>query len=360
MDRVAPTLKHGSLNGHGPDDGGRPDQGQSPLRIVDLDEAEREASAVAVDRGFLEPVASAGIEPATSDFFDAAEALEGILPRSVRGGLVALRRGGVPAVVVRGLPSDSDPGPTPTTAAGDPPLTPRRGHAWLALAVRRLGDEFAYAMEKNGAIVHNVYPTREGAETQSNASFKVDLSLHTENAFHPIRPAFVVLYCVRTPPEPAATRLVLLDDVLADLTDFEIAVLRQPRFTLRVVDSHRAEGEDDVELPVVPLTGSPRRPAIRWHESLRAVDDVAARVARSFGAAATRATRHMQLREGDLLAFANETCLHGRDSFDARLDGTDRWVLRGYALRDLTPTLPFVSPARPQVTRVDLSAPGSG
>lgn len=363
MDHVASTLQDGSLNGQEPGRGPREaepaDREESPLRIVELDEAEREASAAAVDRGFLDPVAAAGVEPATSDFFDAAEVLEGVLPQSMRSALAALRRGTAPAMVVRGLPSDPDPGPTPT-AAGEPPLTPRRGHAWLAMAVRRLGDEFAYAMEKQGAIVHNVYPTREGAETQSNASFKVDLSLHTENAFHPIRPAFVALYCVRTPPEAPATRLVLLDDVLADLTDFEIGVLRQPRFTLRVVDSHRAEGEADVELPVTPLTGSPRRPVIRWHETLRAIDDVAARVARSFGDAATRVTRHVQLQEGDLLVFANETCLHGRDSFDARLDGTDRWLLRGYALRDLTPTLPFVSPARPRVTRVDLSAPAGG
>jgi hypothetical protein len=133
-------------------------------------------------------------------------------------------------------------------------------------------------------------------------------------------------------------------------------VLREPRFTIRVVDSHLAEGEADIALPVAPLSGSPRDPIIRWHETLSANDDVAERAMRAFSAAAQRATRYVSLGQGDMLAFANEFCLHGRDSFDARLDGTDRWLLRGYALRDLTKTRPFVTPARPRVTRIDLSA----
>lgn len=330
-------------------------QDSEPLWVVELSAEERATAAEAVDERFLSQVGAAGISPGTTDFFNAGEIVEGVLPGRARAALGAMRRGAVPAVLVRGLPSDTDVGPTPTEP-GDPSLSPARGHAWVSIAVRRLGDEFGYAMEKHGALVHSIYPTRAGAETQSNASFKVDLEMHTENAFHPIRPDWVVLYCVRTTANVPATRLALLDEILAQLTDDEIAVLREKRFTLRVVDSHRAEGEADIHLPVAPIDGSPRRPIIRWHETLRATDNVAARAAAAFSAAAERVTRRVTLREGDMLAFANEVCLHGRDSFDARLDGTDRWLLRGYALRDVTKTGPFVTPARPRVTRIDLSA----
>jgi alpha-ketoglutarate-dependent taurine dioxygenase len=329
------------------------DGGRAPLLVAPVQDEDVDPAADAIDT-FLERAETAGLAPATPAFFNAAEILEGALPDSVRAALCALRRGAAHAVVVRGLPSDPDPGPTPAHA-GELPPAPARGNAWLASCVRRLGDEFAYEMEKKGATVHNVHPTYEGANTQSNAGFKVDLSLHTENAFHPLRPDFVCLYCVRSPADAPATRLVVLDDILAQLTDHEIEVLRQPRFTIRVVDSHRAEGEADIELPLVPLTGSPRRPLIRWHETLRANDDVAARVCRAFEEAARSATRHVRLEQGDLLAFANHTCLHGRDRFDARLDGSDRWVLRGYAMRDLTQTTHYVAPARPRVTRVDLA-----
>lgn len=322
---------------------------------VELTDHQKARAADVIDQQFLETVSAHGIAPGTSEFYDAAEILEGVLPERARAAIAAMRRSELAAVVVRNLPADPDPGPTPAEP-GLAPTTPVRGHTFLAMAVRRMGHEFAYQMEKKGALVHNIYPTGEGAKTQSNASFEVDLSLHTENAFHPIRPDYVTLYCIRTVAEAPATRLVLLDEILDQLTDHEISVLRQERFTIRVVDSHKAEGEADIELPITPLTGSPRRPVIRWHETLRANDDVAAKVCRAFAEAAQAATRYVKLHEGDMLCFANELALHGRDKFDARLDGTDRWLIRGYSLRDLTSTAPYVSPARPRVTRVDLAA----
>lgn len=330
----------------------------APL-VVELDSHERAQAADAIDGQLLAAVAAGDLRPGTPEFFDAAEILEGALPDQARAAISALRHGLVPAIVIRGLPYDEDPGATPAHAGVVPP-SPPRANAWIAMAVRRLGHEFAYASEKKGALVHNIHPTAEGAKTQSNASFTIDLSLHTENAFHPIRPDFVTLFCIRTAADTPATRLVMLDDVLSQLTDAEIAVLRQERFTIRVVDSHKAEGEADIELPVTPLTGSPRRPQIRWHETLRASDAAAARVCRSFAEATKKATQYVKLEPGDQLAFANHVVLHGRDSFDAKLDGTDRWLLRGFALRDLTPTEPYVAPARPRVTRVDLSThPGA-
>lgn len=354
--------QNGSAGGHvapAPPVAPRALLGGDPLLEVELTEHEQAAAAEALESGFLAAVEQAEIAPESEDFFDAAEVIDGALPHHARAALVALRRRALHAVVIRGLPCDADPGPTPTHN-GELPAPPRRGNAWLAMAVRRLGDEFAYQMEKKGSTVHNIHPTHEGAKTQSNASFTVDLSLHTENAFHPLRPDYVCLYCVRSTAEAPGTRLVMLDDILARLTDEEIAVLREPRFTIRVVDSHKAEGEADIELPVTPLTGSPRRPQIRWHETLRANDNIAAKVAAAFADAARDATRHVSLHKGDLLAFANHTCLHGRDAFDAQLDGTDRWLIRGYALRDRTRTEAFVAPARPRVTRVDLAAVAGG
>src|SRR6202008_871674 len=97
-----------------------------------------------------------------------------------------LRRGSVDAIVLRGLPFDDDPGPTPRKL-GDTSSGPRRGHAWLAMCGRRLGHAFSYAKEKKGALVHHIPPPKEQAMTQSNASWQGDLSMHTENAFHPLR-----------------------------------------------------------------------------------------------------------------------------------------------------------------------------
>jgi L-asparagine oxygenase len=324
------------------------------VRVVRLTRPERLLLARTMDEWLDRVVGRGGAEPGTAEFFDAAEIAEGALPERAREALALLRRGAVGAVLLRGLPDDASPGPTPRRA-GEVPAAPRVGHAWLAMAVRRLGHELGYALEKSGSLVHHVYPVHEQAAAQSNASSLVELGLHTENAFHPIRPDFITLYGVRVRSPAPATRLALIDDVLAHLSDDELDVLRQTRFTVRVVDSHRVEGERDLEVPLAVLGGSWRRPVVRWHGSVRGTDDVAARVARSFREAAGRVVREVRLQAGDLLAFSNERCLHGRDRFEARLDGQDRWLLRAYAVRDVNRAAGVVSPARPAVLRLDLA-----
>lgn len=324
-----------------------------PLQVVELTDEERAQAAEGVDQLFLDALEETGTQPATTDFFDAAEIAEGALPASVRAAFARLRRGSVDAIVLRGLPFDEDPGPTPRKL-GDSSSGPRRGHSWIAMCVRRLGHEFAYAKEKKGALVHHIHPTKEQAMTQSNASWQVDLSMHTENAFHPLRPDFVLLYCVRAPENAPATRLAPIDDVVAHLTDQEIQVLSERRFGVHVVDSFKVEGEDDLELPVCVLNGSVRHPIVRWHETLRGKDDAAERVCDAFQEASQRATLEVGLQPGDLLAFNNQRCLHGRGRFDARLGGQDRWLLRSYVMRDPTPLMACTAPARPRVMRMDL------
>jgi L-asparagine oxygenase len=333
---------------------------RGPVRvaIVRITAAERRALARTVDGWLGEIVGRDGIAPGSADFFDAAEIAEGALPARARAALALLRRGAIEVVVLRGLPVDPVPGPTPSRP-GEAPRTPRVGHAWLAMVVRRLGHELGYAREKGGSLVHHVYPVGPLAASQSNASSRVALDLHTENAFHPVRPDHIVLYAVRAPDDPPATRLALVDDVLRHLSDDEIEVLRQPRFAVRVVDSHRLEGERDVEVPMAVLSGSWRRPVVRWHGSVRGTDEGAARVADAFADAAGGVVQDVRLAAGDLLAFSNERCLHGRDRFAARLDGRDRWLLRGYAVRDVARAAAGASPARPGVLRLDLTRGGS-
>lgn len=322
--------------------------------FVSLGEQERDEIAAALDQGLLGKD-WAPDEFGTTDFYDEAEVAEGVLPLSARSALAELRRGELDAVVIRGLPHDD----VKDVARGDEPggrIAPARGHAFIASVVRRLGFEYSYAKEKEGALVHDIFPTHSGAATQSNESWKVDLSLHTENAFHPLRPDFVTLYCVRTPKAPPATHLSQLRDILPRLTDEEIEILREPRFTIKVVDSFLSGGEESVRLPLSILSGCDRTPTVRWHENIRGIDHSAENAVAAFSAAAKAAAQAVRLQPGDLLAFANETCLHGRDKFDASLDGADRWLLRSYVRRDLTQLQPFVVSSQPRAIRMDLSA----
>lgn len=328
-------------------------------RFVSLTEDEREEVAASIDDGLLKKTQEAGVPFATSKFFDEAEVAEGVLPQSARAALSELRRGTADTVVIRGLPHDHIKGQQPGEEHASK-TAPPRGNALLSTVVRRLGFEYSYAKEKDGALVHDIFPTKAGATKQSNESWKVDLSLHTENAFHPIRPDFVVLYCVRTPEAPPATHLAVLRDILPRLTDEEVATLKEPRFTIKVVDSFLTGGEENARLQLKILDGCSRHPVVRWHENVRGIDKSAENAVQAFSAAAKAAAQAVRLQPGDLLAFANETCLHGRDKFDASLDGSDRWLLRSYVRRDLTPLMPFVLSSAPQTIRMDLNARAVG
>ena len=44
------------------------------------------------------------------------------------------------------------------------------------------------------------------------------------------------------------------------------------------------------------------------------------------------------LEPGDLLVIDNDMVVHGRSPFDARFDGTDRWLQRAFVIEDLAAT----------------------
>ena len=51
-----------------------------------------------------------------------------------------------------------------------------------------------------------------------------------------------------------------------------------------------------------------------------------------------KCTKEIVLKTGDLLVINNSTVIHGRKPFDARYDGTDRWVQRMLVVRTYPPT----------------------
>lgn len=204
------------------------------------------------------------------------------------------------------------------------------------MVTRHLGHEFGYESEKQGSQVHNVIPVASLADTQSNGSSAKTLSLHTEIAFHDIRPDFVALYCVRSPVPVPATQLVLLDEVVQASPAWILDCLSQPRFSVAAPDSFTMEGMSGGRVTLAPLTEMGNRKAIRWHSSLRGLDRQADAAADEFRRLASSLARNITLTPGSLLVFANDHCLHGRDSFRASYDSTDRWLLRSYVLRDIT------------------------
>jgi hypothetical protein len=209
----------------------------------------------------------------------------------------------------------------------------------LLLAVAsRLGHAVGYAPEHGGRIVQNIVPTRAGADLQVSTSSRSTLMFHTETAFHPHRPRYLLLLCLRGDPA-AHTTLASVFDVIDALDPATVDTMRQPRFRT-AVDASFLDGRENVLGPEHALvTGTADEPTFVFDADLTVgVDAEAGRCVAAVRSAIERVQTSVVLQPGDLLVIDNNLVVHGRTSFPARFDGTDRWLQRTFVVADLAPS----------------------
>ena len=237
------------------------------------------------------------------------------------------------AIVLRGLPiGDLPTTPESPTAPYDKPLV---SEFTLLTVARRLGQPVGYLPEHGGDLIQNLVPTRSNADRQVSTSSKVQLMFHTEAAFHPHRPQYLLLLCLRG-DENARTTLSSIFEVLPSLDEGVIDTLFQPRFRTSVDESY-LNGRSHVLGPPMPvLRGERARPTIVFDADLMVgVDEVANEALRALSAAVESQHTGVALRAGDLLVVDNNVAVHGRSPYQPRFDGYDRWLQRSMVVADL-------------------------
>ncbi|MEG9883084.1 MAG: hypothetical protein V6Z86_00405 [Hyphomicrobiales bacterium] len=73
--------------------------------------------------------------------------------------------------------------------------------SWLAILGLLLGEPYGFIQEGSGELFVNVYPTLKERELLSSKSSAITLDLHTEVAFHPAIPDYILLFCLRSDRE---------------------------------------------------------------------------------------------------------------------------------------------------------------
>lgn len=305
----------------------------------------------------------------SEQFLDQAPVLAHGLPAGVRRFLNDARvdeSAGV--IVIRGNAIDSKAiGPTPAhwTSARTPETI--RYEMLLVLYGSLLGDVFGWATQRDGQIVHDVLPVEGDESTQLGTSSTVELTYHTEEAFHPYCADYVGLLCLRNPAR-AATMIGAVDDARVEAWVSE--VLRQPRFLIHPDSSHFREhnqtgdgdeGEDVFRAvdellrspqPVPVLYGHPAAPTLRIDPQFMEVpegDDEAREAYSRFQEALEDELRDLVLEQGDACFIDNLRVVHGRRAFAARYDGSDRWLKRVNVTRDLRKSRPMRRSSRSRV-----------
>ncbi len=231
---------------------------------------------------------------------------------------------------------------------GDVPATPLTGQGVhkpdrisersLLGAAMRLGEPVGFAQEHGGDIVQDLYPLAASVGRQLSTSSGVELAFHTETAFHPHKPRFLLLLCLRG-DRAAATTLCSVDDILALLPAATVDILRQPRFRCGVDESFGAGSAWVTRPSPVIEEAADGTPMLTFDGELTFGTDARAETAiAEVNEAIGRARTAVTLEAGDLLIVDNYRAVHGRSPFTARFDGTDRWLQRTFVVSSLAPS----------------------
>jgi Fe(II)/alpha-ketoglutarate-dependent arginine beta-hydroxylase len=202
---------------------------------------------------------------------------------------------------------------------------------FLNLCGALLGDAIAWSHQRDGLICQDLVPIEDHANRMIGSGSELELVWHTEDASYSYRGDYIGLMCLRN-PDAVPTTFALIDEVRLDLDQVE--VLFEPRFVFRPDPSHPTDSEGEM---ASVLFGDPRFPYVRFdpycmdrpetEEALSAMDYL------------TRAINDnlmgVALLPGECLFIDNYKAVHGRSSFKARFDGTDRWLKRINVARDL-------------------------
>jgi hypothetical protein len=277
-------------------------------------------------------------------FFEEARLLFHEMPRRIRQALIGFAKRGNPdgALLLRNLPADPEVPPTPVRSGERPRKATWASELWMCCAASALGEPVAYLQEKQGSLFQDIYPTAQNADKLSSESSSILLDFHTEIAFHPHMPEYLLLYGLRQDPDKRARTIFssvrrffhllppgVRDALFSDL--FRTGV----DYSFGNVDELRGAG------PLVSvLFGDRLDPFLRYDLDLMVGEtpeaEHALHVVRGL---VNEAQRDVVIEPGSLLVLDNRRCVHARSDFKAYYDGRDRWLQRMAVVRDLEPSL---------------------
>lgn len=278
----------------------------------------------------------------SDEWVDAARRLSARLPLPLRETLRAFRRdpGPAGALLIRNLPSFGTTLPRTPTVLNSVQRSATNPASILALVTTQLGELSAFRAEKFGALIQDVVPVPGNEEFQGNAG-SITLTMHVENAFHPARPDYVALLCLRNDHDNVAgLRTASIREAAALLPETTLRVLNDCRFVTEPPASFGGAG--GTTTPHAILEGCVEDPNIRVDfTSTFPLDGEAQSAMAELGEALRHVRRTVILEPGHLAIVDNRVTLHGRTAFTPRYDGRDRWLQRAFVHLDARRTRPL-------------------
>ncbi|MFF0447668.1 guanitoxin biosynthesis L-enduracididine beta-hydroxylase GntD [Streptomyces sp. NPDC004609] len=329
------------------------------LMTLRLEPQERETVT-----GLLTDIQETYTAPDAPAFLGDAALIAHDLPRRLRAALHTFRspeptaprapRTRAAVLLVAGNDVDEEGiGPTPPHWRDTSPTgAARRAEFLLVLYGSLLGEVYGWATQQDGRLVHDILPIAGQEDAQLGSGSRAPLMWHTEEAFHPHRADYVGLLCMRN-PDRVGTTVGAVDP--AELTAGDIECGFEPRFYIRPDTSHLPEQNrpsagdrarsfdrirrmDSAPEPIPILFGDPADPFLRIDPAYMYTapgDDRAGDTLERVMSSIEKSLLDVRLEPGTCCFIDNYRAVHGRARFQARYDGTDRWLKRVSVTRDL-------------------------
>lgn len=215
----------------------------------------------------------------------------------------------------------------------------------INLGLCKLIDIFpvTYQGENDGCLFRHVMPLKHLVEQKSSQGAKYPLGMHVDNCYLPLIPeydrteyslcpSYMSLFGLRA-DQNIPTRIVALDEVLKLLDNKTIIQLMKPEFKVSkpASFSHQAE----FYLPIIVQDNNGIHYCRFDQDFVSPCTKEAKEAFDSFISALYESqTYQVVIGAGDCLFIKNQRVMHGRDGFNPKFDGTDRWMLRVFGVHD--------------------------
>ena len=201
-----------------------------------------------------------------------------------------------------------------------------------AIINQSIGDMIAYESESDGHLFQDMVPNKQLRGTQTSLGSDTELELHTEQAFSTLKPDYLSLACLKE-DNNAKTYYLHLNHILDNITDEEKAVLEKNLWKIGVDLSFVMNGCSSEERGPISIIQNNN---LVFDQDLmkgttRNADDLIKKIINIY----YENREHYILEKGDLLILNNNKLVHGRSNFNAKFDGTDRFIIRSFIIHSL-------------------------
>jgi len=310
--------------------------GDCPTNEFNIELNNQERDTISDIINYLPPIDFGRLDG--SNIFTLVELAKRHIPEKIATQLIEFKRNSnnYGTLLIRNLPVDPDLPPTPEDGRISPDKTSYVSEYNLLLMMMYLGEPIAYADEKEGALIQNICPVKGFEDKQENIG-STYLEFHMEDGFHPHKPDYIGLYCLRSDHERTAkTGSASVHRALPYLSSKTISLLRQPFYRIRTSSSFSSNEEEFMYSQLMPvISGDNLEPemCVDFY-TMEAVNSVANLALEILKSSLLRVNMDCVLMPGDLMIVDNRVAAHSRTAFKPRYDGKDRWLQRLFVVQD--------------------------